>query len=117
MPRKPRSPCRFRGCPELCEEPYCAKHKRMVNSYYNRYERSPETNKRYNSRWRKIRALYVKNHPLCEICLDCGVLKPAEEVHHIIPLSQGGTHFQNNLMSLCKSCHSRITALAIRNAK
>jgi 5-methylcytosine-specific restriction protein A len=31
-------------------------------------------------------------------------------VHHIIPLSKGGTHDSANLMSLCVSCHSRITA-------
>ena len=34
----------------------------------------------------------------------------AQEVHHIIPLADGGTHDEDNLMSLCKPCHSRITA-------
>lgn len=34
--------------------------------------------------------------------------RPAEEVHHIIPLSQGGTHRNDNLMSLCQSCHTKI---------
>jgi 5-methylcytosine-specific restriction protein A len=34
----------------------------------------------------------------------------AAEVHHILPLSQGGTHAEANLMALCKECHSRITA-------
>ena len=38
-----------------------------------------------------------------------GRLTPAEEVHHILPLAVGGTHDENNLMALCKSCHSRIT--------
>ncbi|HOE18067.1 MAG TPA: HNH endonuclease [Syntrophorhabdaceae bacterium] len=37
-------------------------------------------------------------------------MTPAEEVHHIIPLSKGGTHDESNLMSLCTSCHSEITA-------
>ncbi|WP_420838364.1 HNH endonuclease [Allobaculum mucilyticum] len=37
-----------------------------------------------------------------------------EQVHHIVPLSQGGTHDENNLMSLCKSCHSRIHANVIK---
>jgi len=31
-----------------------------------------------------------------------------EEVHHILPLSRGGTSDEDNLMSLCKSCHSKI---------
>ena len=30
--------------------------------------------------------------------------------HHIVPLSQGGTHDEANLMALCTSCHSEITA-------
>ena len=33
-----------------------------------------------------------------------------EEVHHILPLSRGGTNDEDNLMSLCKSCHSKINA-------
>ena len=31
-----------------------------------------------------------------------------EEVHHIIPLAEGGTHDESNLMSLCRSCHEKI---------
>lgn len=49
-------------------------------------------------------------HPLCEQCLAAGVAVPVEEVHHKIPLSEGGTHDRGNLISLCKSCHSRIHA-------
>lgn len=32
----------------------------------------------------------------------------AEEVHHKIPVKRGGTHDENNLMSLCQSCHTKI---------
>lgn len=39
-----------------------------------------------------------------------GCSPPAQEVHHIKPLAQGGTHETDNLMALCTSCHSRITA-------
>jgi hypothetical protein len=35
---------------------------------------------------------------------------PAREVHHIKPLSHGGTNESDNLMSLCTPCHSEITA-------
>ena len=73
------------------------------------YRRDPDTKKRYDSRWRKIRALYVKAHPLCEECLKHGRTTPVEQVHHIVPLADGGTHDFSNLMSLCKSCHSAIT--------
>ena len=110
MPKKPKSPCRFRGCAELTEDLYCYKHKKLESRYYNKYKRDPDTYKRYGSRWRKIRQLYIKDHPVCELCERKNILKPVEEVHHIVPLSQGGTHREENLMSLCKSCHSKITA-------
>ena len=35
---------------------------------------------------------------------------PVEEVHHIKPLSEGGTHDAENLISLCKYHHSKIHA-------
>ncbi|MDP3057910.1 MAG: HNH endonuclease, partial [bacterium] len=33
-----------------------------------------------------------------------------QEVHHVVPLSMGGSHDKENLMSLCTCCHSTITA-------
>ena len=32
------------------------------------------------------------------------------KIHHKLPLSEGGTHDQSNLIALCKSCHSTIPA-------
>jgi 5-methylcytosine-specific restriction protein A len=110
MPRKPKRPCSFPGCPELVEGRYCEKHKRKVDRHYNRHQRDPKTAKRYGRRWRKIRKVFLTAHPLCELCREQGRYTPAEEVHHIKPLSEGGTHDYENLMALCKSCHSRITA-------
>lgn len=43
------------------------------------------------------------------MCKREGHYTDATEVHHIKPLSEGGTNDLNNLMPLCKSCHSRIT--------
>lgn len=51
MPKKPKSPCRFRGCPELTEEKYCEKHRKLESHYYNKYKRDPNTYKNYSSRW------------------------------------------------------------------
>lgn len=110
MPRKPKRPCSFPGCPELTDGRYCDKHQKQVDSYYNKYERDPATRKRYGRSWKRIRDRYIAEYPLCEECNKSGRLTPAEEVHHIIPLSKGGTNEGNNLMSLCTSCHSAITA-------
>jgi 5-methylcytosine-specific restriction protein A len=110
MPYKPKRPCAFPGCGRLAEsKQHCAEHKKAANKHYNQYERDPESNKRYGRAWKRIRDRYIKPHPLCEECEKQGRLTPAEEVHHILPLSKGGGNEAYNLMSLCKSCHSRIT--------
>ena len=107
MPYKPKKPCGYPGCPELTDERYCEKHKTIAGREYNKYQRSPDHNKIYGYRWRKIRNLYISKHPLCEECLKAGRYIPADEVHHIKPTDQGGTHAEDNLMSLCQSCHTK----------
>ena len=49
-------------------------------------------------------------HPAIRVLTSADHRAPAEEVHHILPLSKGGGSNAENLMALCKSCHSRITA-------
>ena len=68
MPRKPKRPCSFPGCPKLTEGRFC------------------------------------------EECQKKGLLRPVEEVHHKLPLAEGGTHDEENLVSLCQPCHARIHA-------
>lgn len=111
MPYKPKRPCAYPGCAHLAEsgERYCTEHKQDMDRHYNHYQRDPEINKRYGRAWKRIRDRYIKANPLCEECQKQGRLNPAEEVHHILPLSRGGGNEESNLMSLCKSCHSRIT--------
>jgi len=110
MPRKPKRPCSHPGCPALTDGRYCEQHQREADARYNKYERDPATRKRYGRTWKRIRDRYIAAHPLCEQCQAAGTITPAEEVHHILPLSRGGTHAEENLMSLCTSCHSKITA-------
>ena len=110
MPRKPKKPCAYPGCPNLCEGRYCPEHQSKVNSEYEKYGRNPRTKKRYGRAWKRIRDKYVLEHPFCELCFERGVMVPTEEVHHKKPLSEGGTHDRSNLIALCKSCHSRIHA-------
>ena len=110
MPYKPKRPCAYPGCSRSAENgQYCAEHQKVINKQYNKFERDPETNKRYGRAWKRIRDRYIKLQPLCEECKRNGILTTAEEVHHIKPLSKGGGNERSNLMSLCKSCHSRIT--------
>lgn len=110
MPYKPKTPCSHPGCPKLINGRFCEEHKKKETRRYEKYQRDPAAKKRYGRSWKRIRDCYVALHPLCEQCEKNGKITPAEEVHHIKPLSKGGTHAEGNLMSLCTSCHSEITA-------
>ena len=110
MPRKPRRPCGVTGCPNLAVDGgmYCQEHAKKRQRDYDRYKRPSDYGNRYGREWKRIRARYVLRHPLCERCLKEGRLTSVEEVHHILPISQGGDHRESNLMSLCQSCHMKI---------
>lgn len=107
MPAKAPHPCAYPGCPALTLERYCPDHKTLAGREYNKYQRSLDHNKIYGRRWHTIRDLYISKHPLCEECLIAGLFVPADEVHHIRTVDQGGTHAENNLVSLCQSCHTK----------
>ena len=115
MPRKAKRPCSFPGCPNLCEDLYCEKHAQAGEQErlerqrkYNRYERDKAVVKKYDGRYRKLRNLYIAQHPLCEECLKHGRRTPAEEVHHIKPVKWGGEHSFDNFMALCQACHTKL---------
>ena len=108
MPKKPLRPCSHPGCPNLCEGQFCEQHRVEERRKYDKYERSSDVNRKYGRAWKRIRDRYAAEHPLCEQCLKEGRLTPVQEVHHILPVSKGGTHARDNLMSLCQSCHTKI---------
>jgi 5-methylcytosine-specific restriction protein A len=101
--------CNYLGCDARTTERFCPAHKALAAREYNQTRRSPDANALYGRRWRTIRDAYIARHPLCELCETAGLLVPAEQVHHKLPLDQGGTNDDANLQSLCASCHSRIT--------
>ena len=107
VPKKPLKPCGYPGCPNLTEGQYCEQHEKEMRRRYDRYERSPDVHKKYGRAWKRIRDSYAKAHPLCEDCLRDGRAVPMEEVHHIVPISRGGTHARDNLVSLCRGCHNK----------
>ena len=87
------------------------KPKSNLKDYQRKTERTEEYKGRYDSAWRKYRAWYLRQHPLCEDCLRYhGRATPATEVHHIIALRDGGEKMdESNVQGLCKQCHSRET--------
>lgn len=64
-------------------------------------------------RWRKLRARYLAAYSLCAECSRKGLIVPATEVHHIVPVERGRDAEQRaslaydpaNLMGLCHGCH------------
>jgi 5-methylcytosine-specific restriction protein A len=99
--------CAYPNCPETIREGrYCLEHKTKASREYDKQHRSKHS-RLYGSQWRKLRQLYVSTPPLCEKCLEQGFHVPVAEVHHILPLDEGGTHAEDNLVSLCQSCHTK----------
>ena len=94
----------------LTDGRFCEEHAKAEAKRYEKYDRDPAVRRRYGRAWKRIRDSYVQQHPLCEVCQKDGRLVAAEEVHHKVPLSEGGTHARDNLIALCKSCHARIHA-------
>ena len=108
MPWKPKTICRYHSCHELCHDTYCDNHKKQVNK-----ERNSVKGNIYNYRWRKASSAYLKANPLCVHCKREGRLIPATEVDHIISHKRDMKLFwdRKNWQPLCKSCHSKKTAL------
>ena len=57
--------------------------------------------------WRRLRAVILGERPLCQHCLDRGVIEPATEVDPVN--NDPSDNRPEALQSLCKPCHSRKT--------
>lgn len=44
MPRKPKRPCSYPGCPNLTYGRFCPKHEKKEAKRYEKYDRDPNTN-------------------------------------------------------------------------
>ena len=40
-------------------------------------------------------------------CQECGATDTTPHVHHVTPISEGGSHDLSNLETLCESCHAK----------
>lgn len=84
------------------------KYDRKYDQVYEKKRGTP-AQRGYDRRWRKVRKHKLRMDPLCEVCLREGYVVPATEVHHIVPISEGGeVYAYENLMSVCHSCHMKI---------
>ena len=116
-PRRPRKPCAWPMCAGLVESPerYCDAHRAHAPRYsQTRGQRRPGAQDQddfHNStRWRRFRAWYLGQHPLCGECERAGGVVEATIVDHIVPISEGGEELsEENCQAMCKGCHSKKT--------
>lgn len=64
----------------------------------------------YGSDWQRVSVRFRKENPLCVECEKRGIVTAAEEVHHVVPISEAPWLRLSpaNLMALCVECHRRI---------
>jgi 5-methylcytosine-specific restriction protein A len=68
----------------------------------------------YGRRWRKARAAFLREHPICEIyCKDKNLVTASTVVDHIQPHRGDLDLFwdQSNWQAGCKPCHDSKTSL------
>lgn len=106
MPRRAARVCSQPGCPNLVtkrDRRFCDEHQAQE---WKRQDarRGTSAQRGYGPRWQKIRARYIKAHPVCERCQRAQSVL----VHHIVRKRDGGTDDPDNLLALCRSCHAQI---------
>lgn len=116
--------CKYPGCrkPVALGQKYCDLHleKGSARDAQMKAEREAHRTKRtgsstdrgYGYRWQKLRARFLRAHPLCEHCLATGRARPATDVDHVKPHKGDPALMwdEHNLQALCHACHSRKTA-------
>lgn len=104
-------PCRIPHCPILVSDHsgFCDDHGRERRMDYDA-RRGKTAERGYDETWRHTRDAKLRQDPYCELQIRCQPRTPAEEVHHVIPISQRPELrlVMSNLQSTCKSCHSAL---------
>ena len=99
-----------RGCGKFCTEGYfhaeCRRAFEREKSRRRRAKKGTTSQRGYDTRHQKLRALAIAQHPYC---VDCGAQGTKENpltADHVVPLSQGGLTALGNLEVRCRSCNS-----------
>jgi len=93
-------------CPNIVDGPgRCAEHRRGAASGASGY----------GAKWAKLRARFIAQHPVCELC---GSPRPLD-AHHVDHARPGDPTFYrwDNLQALCRSCHRKLTEAEKKRAR
>lgn len=113
MPKASKHPCPHPGCGALVDygTRYCPAHQpdKTAQKVYD--QARPEAKFYHSARWKRLRAWFLRRHPLCEMCLKDGRVTPSKVVDHIQEIADGGARYDtDNLQALCIACHNSKTA-------
>lgn len=121
MPSKAPKQCNNPSCGRLTHNTYCPQHtqedKRIGDRQYKRERTDKKEQQFYNSKaWKMLRSTQLSIQPLCEHCLEVGVLKPAYLIDHIKEIKDDWTLrlTLSNVQSLCQACHNKKTMKVAR---
>lgn len=115
---KPKKKCNHVGCNQLInfDETYCKKHLIKYSSNYDDYANRKEVGGKYftfyhSKAWKQLSYSYRLRNPMCELCLKNGIYVKCDVVDHKIPIRSDWNQRlnENNLQSLCHSCHNTKT--------
>lgn len=101
MTRKIGHNCKHFGCPTVVYDGlYCEQHQPP-----KQYKKRTQSTKLFDTaRWKRARKHQLTIEPMCRRCKR----EWATEVDHIIPRFKGGEELaQDNLQSLCRTCHEK----------
>ena len=85
---------------------------RALEIGYKPYRWEYQQSNRLDENIRK--AAIIRDHNTCQ---DCGKTNTRMEVHHIIPRRFNGSDSIQNLLTLCSSCHKKITGEELTHSK
>ena len=104
MPMKPMRRCP--GCKQLVSGPCRTCYRERSRA------RGTTTEQGYGTDWQKLRAWHWHQYPNCQDCEARGLIVMADDVHHVDPFEDLGDRRRldrENLRSLCRACHNRLT--------
>ncbi|MAM85719.1 HNH endonuclease [Marinobacter sp. UBA2678] len=111
MPQRTAKPCRDKLCRMTTREKhgYCEAHADQAKSW----TRGRASRGRGGRPWRRLRDQVLERDRYlcqCEECRSLSRIRPAQEVDHIVPLTEGGTDAATNLRAINRDCHKEKTA-------
>lgn len=117
MPTRAKKICAHPQCGKtITAGAYCHDHMQAKGSASKSWmDTSDHQRKVYHSaRWKALRKKILRASPCCIKCKEDGRIVAASHVDHIKAVKDGGAIWdEENLQSLCRSCHSSKTSQEI----